>query len=224
MATTPNYGWVMPDPTDFVTNLPADFELFGDAVDTDLAGLLGGTTGQVLIKDSNDDHDFSWANPATGGFVEIATGTLSGSAVNITSIPGTYKHLNLVIRDYRPTNDGDDLFFRVNNDSGANRYTQTLNTSETGASFNATSWQASQSPDNTIANNLTNVWLYDYANTDTWKVAFVDALSVNSTTTTTYNYRKHNSFYNQTGAITQINLFPQSSTIAGGTYFLYGVS
>jgi hypothetical protein len=33
MATTPNYGWVMPDPTDFVTDLPADFEIFGDAVD-----------------------------------------------------------------------------------------------------------------------------------------------------------------------------------------------
>jgi len=33
MATTPNYGWVTPAPTNFVTNLPADFELFGDAVD-----------------------------------------------------------------------------------------------------------------------------------------------------------------------------------------------
>jgi hypothetical protein len=60
MATTPNYGWVMPDPTDFVTNLPADFETFGDAVDADLAGLLGGTTGQVLKKTSNTDHDFAF--------------------------------------------------------------------------------------------------------------------------------------------------------------------
>ena len=33
MATTPNYSWVMPDPTDLVKDLPADFELFGDAVD-----------------------------------------------------------------------------------------------------------------------------------------------------------------------------------------------
>jgi hypothetical protein len=33
MATTPNYSWVMPDPTDLVTDLPADFEIFGDAVD-----------------------------------------------------------------------------------------------------------------------------------------------------------------------------------------------
>jgi hypothetical protein len=34
MATTPNYSWVMPDPTDLVTDLPADFEIFGDAVDS----------------------------------------------------------------------------------------------------------------------------------------------------------------------------------------------
>jgi hypothetical protein len=33
MATTPNCSWVMPDPTDLVTDLPADFEIFGDAVD-----------------------------------------------------------------------------------------------------------------------------------------------------------------------------------------------
>ena len=44
MATTPNYGWVMPDPTDFVTNLPADFETFGDAVDDTVKDLNPGTT------------------------------------------------------------------------------------------------------------------------------------------------------------------------------------
>lgn len=41
MATTPNYGWVMPDPTDFVTNLPADFEVFGDDVDADVWAIKG---------------------------------------------------------------------------------------------------------------------------------------------------------------------------------------
>ena len=33
MATTPNYSWVTPAPTDLVTDLPADFETFADAVD-----------------------------------------------------------------------------------------------------------------------------------------------------------------------------------------------
>lgn len=36
MATTPIYGWVTPAPNNFVTNLPADFETFADAVDASL--------------------------------------------------------------------------------------------------------------------------------------------------------------------------------------------
>jgi hypothetical protein len=50
----------MPTPSDLVTDLPADFETFGQAVDTSLADLKGGTTGQVLSKASNTDMDFTW--------------------------------------------------------------------------------------------------------------------------------------------------------------------
>jgi hypothetical protein len=46
------FSWQMPEPTDLVTDLPADFEVFGQAVATDLQDLLGGTTGQVLAKAS----------------------------------------------------------------------------------------------------------------------------------------------------------------------------
>jgi hypothetical protein len=57
---TSNFNWQMPTPTDLVTDLPADFEVFGQAVDTSLADLKGGTTGQVLSKNSNTDMDFTW--------------------------------------------------------------------------------------------------------------------------------------------------------------------
>ena len=50
----------MPTPTDLVTDLPADFEVFGQAVATSMADLLGGTSGQVLAKNSNTDMDFVW--------------------------------------------------------------------------------------------------------------------------------------------------------------------
>ena len=50
----------MPTATDLVTDLPADFEVFGQAVATSMADLLGGTTGQVLSKASNTDMDFTW--------------------------------------------------------------------------------------------------------------------------------------------------------------------
>ena len=63
--TTP-FGWQMPQSTDLVTNLPADFEVFGQAVATDLQYLLGGTTGQVLAKASGTDLDFDWVTDASG--------------------------------------------------------------------------------------------------------------------------------------------------------------
>jgi hypothetical protein len=63
--TTP-FGWQMPEATDLVTDLPADFEVFGQAVATDLQYLLGGTTGQVLAKASGTDLDFVWSADAAG--------------------------------------------------------------------------------------------------------------------------------------------------------------
>jgi len=36
---TTNYGWQMPTSTDLVTDLPADFAVFGDAVDASMQSL-----------------------------------------------------------------------------------------------------------------------------------------------------------------------------------------
>jgi hypothetical protein len=57
---TTYFGWVMPTATDLVTDLPADFGVFGQGVDTSMQDLLGGTTGQVLSKASNTNMDFAW--------------------------------------------------------------------------------------------------------------------------------------------------------------------
>lgn len=82
MATTPNYGWVTPAPTDLVTDLPADFEIFADAVDADLAGLLGGTTSQVLKKTSNADHAFAFGVDPTFDLVTTAGDLVYGTAAD----------------------------------------------------------------------------------------------------------------------------------------------
>jgi hypothetical protein len=63
---TSNFGWQMPTATDLVTDLPADFEVFGQAVDTALMDLKGGTTNQVLAKNSDTDMDFKWVADAAG--------------------------------------------------------------------------------------------------------------------------------------------------------------
>jgi len=71
--TTP-FGWQMPQNTDLVTDLPADFEVFGQAVATSMADLLGGTTGQVLAKNTNADMDFVWTSPNPGDITAVTAG------------------------------------------------------------------------------------------------------------------------------------------------------
>jgi len=82
------FSWQMPTPTDLVTDLPADFEVFGQAVATSLADLLGGTTDQVLAKNSNTDMDFKWvtsddANAIQNSIVN-AKGDIIGASANDT--------------------------------------------------------------------------------------------------------------------------------------------
>ena len=73
----------MPTATDLVTDLPADFEVFGQAVATSMADLLGGTTGQVLSKTSNTDMDFTWVAPTTGDITGVTAGTgISGGGTS----------------------------------------------------------------------------------------------------------------------------------------------
>ena len=101
---TTNFGWVMPASTDLVTDLPADFAVFGQAVDTSLAELKGGTTGQLLSKTSNTDMDFTWATPGTGGLTLITRASYSGVATTGTTFDSvfsaTYKSYMVVIESH----------------------------------------------------------------------------------------------------------------------------
>jgi hypothetical protein len=65
--------------------LPADFEVFGQAVATSMADLLGGTTGQILSKTSNTDMDFTWVAPNPGDITGVTAGTgISGGGTSGT--------------------------------------------------------------------------------------------------------------------------------------------
>ena len=95
----------MPTASDLVTDLPADFETFGQAVATSMADLLGGTTGQILTKASNADMDFTWSSesgdisavtvtsPITGGGTSGSVGIgfdyAAGSKLTVNSQSGT---------------------------------------------------------------------------------------------------------------------------------------
>lgn len=82
---TSNFGWQMPTSTDLVTDLPADFAVFGQAVDTSMADLKGGTTGQILSKATSTDMDFTWVSANPGDITAVTTAAGSGLSGGATS-------------------------------------------------------------------------------------------------------------------------------------------
>ena len=80
---TSNFGWVMPTATDLVTDLPADFAVFGQAVDTSMSELLGGTTGQILSKATSADMDFTWITNDVGDITAVTvTSPITGGGTS----------------------------------------------------------------------------------------------------------------------------------------------
>ena len=84
-TTTPNFGWPVPTSTDLVKDGATAIEALGDSIDASLLDLKGGTTGQVLSKNSNTDMDFVWVTDAAGDITGVTAGVgISGGGTSGT--------------------------------------------------------------------------------------------------------------------------------------------
>jgi len=88
---TTNYGWQMPTSTDLVTNLPADFEVFGQAVDNSLLGsqnlAFNAQTGTTYTLVTADKYKLVTTSNGAAITVTIPTGVFSaGQSINVQSI------------------------------------------------------------------------------------------------------------------------------------------
>ena len=87
MPTTTNFGWTTPADTDLVKDGAAAIRTLGNGIDTSLVDLKGGTTGQVLSKNSNTDLDYTWVTPNVGDITEVQAGTGISVASGTGPIP-----------------------------------------------------------------------------------------------------------------------------------------
>jgi len=88
---TTNYGWQMPTPTDLVTDLPADFDVFGQAVDNSLLAAqnlaFNAQTGTTYTLVSGDKYKLVTTSNGAAVTVTIPTGVFTaGEQINVQSI------------------------------------------------------------------------------------------------------------------------------------------
>ncbi len=101
MANTTNFNWETPDDTDLVKDGATAIEALGDSIDASLVDLKGGTSGQVLAKNSNTDMDFVWVTDAAGDITGVTvssplTGGGTSGTVTVGILSGTTSNLGAV--------------------------------------------------------------------------------------------------------------------------------
>ena len=190
--------------------------------------------GQTCYLESTDVVQFydgaAWATvgpTAAGGMVSIASGSLTGSSVDLTSISGSYKNLQLILRDFYPVTGGQGFRVRLNNNSTASNYITSTTRSTSTSVGNSTDTQfplddrtigfANSSQGNHLVFDI-----YDYANADT-RTTVNGVCAYRSSTPSNVLFSMSGAFV-ATTAITQINLYFDAVNFGGGTYVLYGVN
>lgn len=85
MATSPLFGWQEPDDTSLVKDGAAAIRTLGNAIDTSMGDLLGGTTGQVLAKASNTNMDFTWVAQDDSNAIQNTIVDAKGDLIGATA-------------------------------------------------------------------------------------------------------------------------------------------
>ena len=85
MPTTSNFGWSTPADTDLVKDGALAIRTLGNGIDTSMAELKGGTTGQILSKTSNTDMDFTWVTTDDANAIQNAIVDAKGDLIAATA-------------------------------------------------------------------------------------------------------------------------------------------
>ena len=252
MATSPIYNWPEPDNTDLVKNGALAMRTLGDAIDTTMGTMVAktivdakgdiiaataadtvsrlavGANDTVLTADSSTATGLKWAAAASGGgMTSIASGSLSGTSVTLSSIAGTYKNLQLILNDFTfSSGTGNNVKLTANS---ITNYSLAYLYSNTNGGALQSLYEQGITQIYTFFNSLaqtptasTLVYdIFDYANTSAYKVINMtaqgdrgggaQALGINFASV------------NATAAITSLTIGTNGANFSSGTYTLYGV-
>ena len=275
MPTTSNFGWNTPADTDLVKDGAAAIRTLGNNIDASLVDLKGGTTNQVLAKNSDTDLDFKWVadasgipatifdakgdliaasaadtaarlavgtngqylsansatstglewvTPTSGGMTLLASGSHTGTTLTLNSISQDYQQLFLVLQSIDLSGVGGDnsLRMRYNNDANT-RYRYMGPTSSNVATFASTEMLITDATENDLTTTQAIITIPNYANTVSWKVNNVVFLGPDASTNTSVRFGTGYNFYNQTTAISRLDIFEDSGQSFTLSYRLYGV-
>ena len=243
MATTTNYGWTTPDDTALVKDGASAIRTLGSSVDTTTKALNPSTTlGDIEYRSSTANTNTrlgiggtgtvltvaggvpTWATPVSGSMTSIATGTLSGASVSLTSIVGTYRDLRLVLTNPSITNEGQYVYLRFNNDTTAANYSCGGYQQQAGTfgSYGLGSDAIITNAGGLIGSGLVVCAIPEYAQTTGYKLAFNN--THHKTDASTFRASQMLIGWENTAAINRIDIFAYNTTFTGGTYTLYGVN
>jgi len=239
---TTNYSFAMPTNTDLVKDLPADFEIFGQAVDTKIKDLNPettdgdisyrgstanaktrlpiGTAGQVLAVNSGATAP-EWVTSSSGGLTLLSTTTLSGATTTISGISGSY--VNLVGIVFGAENATADGTFRCAPNGTTTITTIVYNSDTTTLATSANAYMLfsnSLSPDRTSNNNSWGFTIYNYASTTSRKPLSISGGYMQGGASRAIMC---NGQITTTNAITSLVFSNAGGNHSAGTVLLYGV-
>jgi hypothetical protein len=248
---TTNYGFVLPTSTDLVTDLPADFDVALQGVDTRLKALQPGTTlGDLAYSSATADTNTrlaigtsgqvlsvsagvpAWSTPSSGSMTLLSTTSLTGSSVTLSSISQSYRDLRLEIKD--PTFDTNNSAIRVRlNADTASNYDMLFSNSQVGIAnttygVNETSFDLTRQFDmqNTSTDASFQYTFYDYKDTTAIRLGQAQASFQKGFTTAGDRVLVNSALYykNVGTTISSIDILMSAGTFTTGTAYLYGVN